>query len=47
MSFTYQTNYSKYIEKLYGINRDIHNDLNLINSNNLTLPHNYVFIIIQ
>ena len=42
MSFTYQTNYSKYIEKLYGIKRNIHNDLNLINSNNLNLPHNYV-----
>ena len=42
MSFTYQTNYSKYIEKLYGPKRNIHNDLNLINSNNLTLPHNYV-----
>ena len=42
MSFTYQTNYSKYIEKLYGTKRDIHYDLNLVNSNNLTLPHNYV-----
>ena len=42
MSLTYQTNYSKYIEKLYGTKRDIQNDLNLVNSNNLTIPHNYV-----
>ena len=42
MSLTYQTNYSKYIEKLYGTKRDIQNDINLVNSNNLTIPHNYV-----
>ena len=38
----FENNYSKYIEKLYGERRENSTDINLLNLNNLSLPHEYM-----